>query len=211
MYKDPYRSVAGIYDRLFESMNEGLRLVGFRLYRPKDGMHILDVGCGTGSHLELYQRFKCHFYGLDLSASMLGVAREKLGDSAQLVEADASEMPYKNEKFDLILCMLSLHEMSPEARAFVLREITRTLKEKGKLLLIDFHPGPYKPLKGWTTKAIILLSEIGAGRRHFKNYRHFLSHGGLATLMKQQNLSIEKQRILAGGTFAVYLGVKETV
>ena len=116
MYKDPYRSVAGIYDRLFESMNEGLRMVGFRLYRPKDGMHILDVGCGTGSHLELYQRFKCHFYGLDLSASMLGVAREKLGDSAQLVEADASEMPYKNEKFDLILCMLSLHEMSPEAR-----------------------------------------------------------------------------------------------
>jgi ubiquinone/menaquinone biosynthesis C-methylase UbiE len=209
MKKDPYRNVAKIYDRLFDSMNKGLRLAGLRLFRPKDGMKLLDVGCGTGSHLELYQRYKCHFFGLDLSPSMLRIAREKVRDSAQLTEADAAEMPYDSGKFDLVVSMLSLHEMAPDTRSAVLLEMKRTLKEDGRLLLIDFHPGPYQPLQGWYSKIIIVLSELAAGRDHFKNYRHFMANGGIKALLGQQNLTIENERILAGGTFAVYLAFKQ--
>ncbi len=32
--KDAYRNIAGIYDRLFENMNKGLRLAGIRMFRP---------------------------------------------------------------------------------------------------------------------------------------------------------------------------------
>jgi len=202
---DPYRNYAGIYDRLFDSMNKGLKLVGIRLFRPSKGMSILDVGCGTGSHLELYQRYKCNLYGIDLSPSMLGIARERLGDTAQLDLGDATDMPYENDKFDLVISMLSLHEMSPETRSAVLSEIKRVLKDDGHLLLIDFHPGPYQPLQGWISKTIILFSEIAAGREHFKNYRQFMRTKGLSTLLAQQNMKIEKESILAGGTFAVCL------
>jgi ubiquinone/menaquinone biosynthesis C-methylase UbiE len=203
--KDPYRNVARIYDRIFDSMNKGLKLVGIRMFRPTKGMSILDVGCGTGSHLELYQRYKCHLYGLDLSPSMLNVARERLGNTAQLDLGDATDMPYEDDKFDLVISMLSLHEMSPETRSAVLSEIKRVLKNDGCILLIDFHPGPYKPLQGWVSKLIIFFSELAAGREHFRNYRHFLAMGGLSALTNQHNLKIEKQQILAGGTFANYL------
>ncbi len=209
MMKDPYRNFARIYDRVFNSMNKGLRLVGIRMFRPSQGMSILDVGCGTGSHLELYQRYECHLYGLDLSPSMLAVARERLGDAAQLDLGDARDMPYEDDKFDLVISMLSLHEMSPATRLAVLNEVKRVMKNDGRILLIDFHPGPYQPLKGWVSKLIIFFSELAAGREHFRNYRHFLAKGGLSTLATQQNLSIEKQQILAGGTFANYLVCQE--
>lgn len=208
--KDPYRNVAGIYDRLFDSMNKGLKLVGIRMFRPSKGMSILDVGCGTGSHLELYQRYKCNLYGLDLSPSMLDVARERLGDTAQLDLGDATDMPYEDDKFDLVISMLALHEMSPETRSVVLGEIKRVLKNDGRILLIDFHPGPYQPLQGWVSKTIILFSELAAGRKHFRNYRHFIANGGLSTLATQHDLRVEKRQILAGGTFAIYLASQES-
>jgi demethylmenaquinone methyltransferase/2-methoxy-6-polyprenyl-1,4-benzoquinol methylase len=205
MMKDPYRNYAGIYDRLFDSMNKGLKLVGIRMFRPSKGMSILDVGCGTGSHLELYQRYKCDLYGIDLSPSMLNVARKRLGNTAQLDLGDATKMPYVDDKFDLVISMLSLHEMSPETRSAVLNEIKRVLKSDGRLLLIDFHPGPYEPLQGWISKTIIFISELAAGREHFRNYRQFITNGGLATLLSQYQMDTEKQSILAGGTFAVCL------
>jgi ubiquinone/menaquinone biosynthesis C-methylase UbiE len=203
--KDPYRKIAGIYDRLFDSMNKGLKLVGIRFFRPSKNMSILDVGCGTGSHLELYQRYKCELYGLDLSPSMLEVARKRLGETARLDLGDASAMPYRDKKFDLVISMLTLHEMSPSSRSAVLTEMKRVIKGDGRILLIDFHPGPYQPLEGWISKTIIFASELAAGREHFKNYRHFMATKGLVTLISRHNLHIAKERILAGGTFGVYL------
>ena len=205
MNKDPYRNIAGIYDRLFDSMNKGLKLAGIRMFRPSKGMSILDVGCGTGSHLELYQRYKCDLYGVDISPSMLDVARARLGNTAQLDLCNAMEMPYEDGKFDLVIVMLALHEIAPKMRSAVLNEIKRVLKHEGSILLIDFHPGPYQPLQGWISKTIIFFSELAAGREHFKNYRHFITKGGLSTLANQHALKVEKKRILAGGTFALYL------
>src|SRR5512143_2026045 len=152
---DAYRRIARIYDPLFDNMNKGLRLAGIRTFRPLKGMDILDVGCGTGAHLELYQRYGCNLYGIDLSPSMLEIARMRLGDSARLELGDATRMPYEDRKFDLVLCMLSLHEMREQTRSGVLTEMKRVLKEEGRILLIDFHPGPYQPLQGWISKVII--------------------------------------------------------
>jgi demethylmenaquinone methyltransferase/2-methoxy-6-polyprenyl-1,4-benzoquinol methylase len=203
--KDPYRNIAGMYDRLFENMNKGLRLAGVRMFRPSRGMNILDVGCGTGTHLELYRRYQCNLYGIDLSPSMLEVARARLGDSAQLDPGDATNMPYEDHKFDLIISMLSLHEMAEQTRSGVLSEMRRVLKDGGRILLVDFHPGPYQPLQGWISKLIIFFSELAAGREHFKNYRQFMATKGLSKLATLHNLEVEKQQILAGGTFAIYL------
>ena len=203
--KDPYRFVARFYDRIFDSMNKGLKLAGIRMFRPKQGMSILDVGCGTGSHLELYQRYHCNLYGLDHSPSMLSVAHERLRGSAQLELGDATAMCYEDEQFDLAIVMLTIHELDPETRMQVLNEIKRVLKIDGRLLLIDYHPGPYQPLQAWVSKIIIFIAELAAGWRHFQNYRNFITQGGLSRLVAQHNLRVEKQQILAGGTFAVYL------
>jgi ubiquinone/menaquinone biosynthesis C-methylase UbiE len=205
MKKDPYRSLARWYDRLFEPINKGLRVLGLRLFLPKEGMSILDVGCGTGQHLELYRRYRCAMYGIDPSPAMLEIAKNRLGDCAKLHLGDASNMPYEDGSFDLVLAMLALHEMSAGTRSSVIREMKRVLKDGGRILLIDFHPGPLKPLQGWYTKLIITLSEIAAGREHFRNYRHFMRIKGIPTLIAEHGLLVDKSRIVSGGALAEFL------
>ena len=205
MSDDPYRRVAGIYDRLFEPLNRGLRLLGVSMFPPKKGMRVLDVGCGTGAHLDIYRSFDCKLYGIDTSPSMLDVARSRLGEDAELRLGDATELPHENNIFDLVLCMLALHEMDQATRNSVLAEMKRVLKTDGHILLIDFHVGHARPLKGWLIKSIILLSEVAAGRRHFRNYRHFVSIGGLPRLIEESQLTQKKSKIVAGETLVLYL------
>ena len=205
MTEDPYRRVAGLFDTIFEPMNRGLRLIGLRMLPPKKGMTVLDVGCGTGVHLELYRKFDCALFGLDSSGSMLNVARRRLSEGADLRLANACEIPFEDGSFDLVISMLVLHEMDQASRVPAIGEMKRVLKQNGRMLLIDFHPGPYRFLKGWFTKLVILLSEMAAGRRHFRNYRHFMSILGLSTLIEAHGLLVEQKKIVGGGGLVVYL------
>ena len=203
--KDPYRRVAGVYDRLFEPLNSGLRALGVRMFPPYEGMTVLDVGCGTGIHLERYQKADCEVFGLDLSPGMLQVARQRLGESAHLYLGDASHIPFSDKKFDLILMMTVLHEMPRNMRSAVIHEMKRVLKENGRILLIDFHPGPIRPLKGWLYKSLITLIEFAAGGEHYRNYRDFLANNGLPGLIASHGLSIDNERIVSGGNIALVL------
>jgi ubiquinone/menaquinone biosynthesis C-methylase UbiE len=88
---------------------------------------------------------------------MLNVARSRLGHNAELHLGEATQMPYKKDTFDLILCMLALHEMDQSTRILVLSEILRVLKKDGHILLVDYHTGYVHPVKGWLTKLIRLF------------------------------------------------------
>jgi ubiquinone/menaquinone biosynthesis C-methylase UbiE len=205
MINDPYKWVAGFYDRLFEPMNRGLRVLGLRMFQPPRNGAVLDVGCGTGSHLEMYQRYGCNLHGIDTSPSMLELAEARLGESAELRIADATQIPYETDSFDLVLCMLALHEMDEQVRIKAIGEFKRVLKGDGRILLIDFHADSARPVRGWLSKLVILISEIAAGRRHFRNYRHFMSIGGLPALIIASQLALEKEKIVGDGTLALYL------
>ncbi|OGU68068.1 MAG: hypothetical protein A3H45_14670 [Ignavibacteria bacterium RIFCSPLOWO2_02_FULL_55_14] len=88
--------------------------------------------------------------------------------------------------------------MDPASRARGIDEMKRVLKEDGYILLIDFHPGPYHFFKGWLTKLVIFLSEIAAGRRHFRNYRHIMSIRGLSNLIATHTLFVEQEKVVEG-------------
>jgi ubiquinone/menaquinone biosynthesis C-methylase UbiE len=202
---DPYRRVAGIYDRIFEPMNSGLRVLGFRMYLPPRGGEVLDVGCGTGVHLDMYRKFGCRLHGVDTSSSMLAVAQRRLGEGADLRKADATDLPFDSGSFDLVFSTLVLHEMEDQVRSLTLEEIKRVVKPDGRILLIDFHTGRPRSMRGWLFKMIILFSEVAAGRRHFRGYRHFMSIGGLPALIERAAMHVEQERIVGEGNMALYL------
>ena len=162
--KDAYGRIAKRYDQIFESLNAGLYGVAMKIHPPTADMIVLDVGCGTGTQLARYKEAGCQIYGIDMSRAMLEVARTKLGEDADLRYGDASNMPYEDNMFDLVLSTLVIHEMSPDLRSGVLKEIRRVLKDDGRLLVIDFHPGKLKLPGGLLNKIIIVISEIAAGR-----------------------------------------------
>ncbi len=205
MKADPYKKVARLYDALFEPLNSGLRRIGMKMFPPREGMAVLDIGCGTGAHLEHYQKAGCNVYGIDQSPAMLQVARNRLGENANLYMGDASNMPYPDNEFDLIIMSTVLHEMRRAVRSAVINEAKRTLKENGRILLIDFHPGPIRPLKGWLYKSLITFVEFAAGREHFRNYRDFIANKGLPAIASPHSLSVDKEKIVSGGNIALFL------
>jgi len=204
MVNDPYRRYASKYDTLAEPLISVIRQIGIRSFPVKAGMKVLDVGCGTGTNLMLYHQAGCLVHGIDLSPSMLEVARNKLGKHADLRVGDASEMPYPDNSFDLVTSTLALHEMASILRPQVMKEMIRVMSREGRVLLTDYHPGPIRFPKGWMFKPMILFCEMAAGREHFKNYRDFLKRKGLPGLIDASKLVLEKKEIASGGNIAMF-------
>ena len=205
MNVDPYKKIAKKFDIFAEPFISAARQIGMKIYSPKSGMYVLDVGCGTGTNLNLYHESGCKVFGIDSSPSMLAEAKNKLGDNAELLLGSASEIQFSDKLFDLVICMMALHEMPGEIRSQVLSEMVRVLKPEGRIFIIDFRPGSIRFPKGWIYKAGTYYFEIAAGREHFKNFRDFLANNGIPGFIASHKLTIENTSIIYGGNLGVYL------
>jgi len=97
---------------------------------------ILDCGCGTGFLLKrLHEEGYNFLVGLDITPEMLREAKILLGNTADLVLADAEELPFRAKSLDVILCRGTLHHI-PQFRKTV-SEIARSLRGNGILLLSE--------------------------------------------------------------------------
>ena len=205
---DPYRRTARFYDALVEPPNAVLRKIGLKICPPRAGMKALEVGCGTGTNLSLYENAGCDVFGIDLSPAMLEVARRKLGERADLRLADAAELPYADDSFDLVTAFLTLHEMPTAIRTAAMAEMVRVVNREGRLLLIDYRSGPIRFPKGWFFKAFIVSMEVAAGREHFHNYRDFLAREGLPGLISAYGLLVETEKVVSAGNMLAYVARK---
>jgi SAM-dependent methyltransferase len=74
------------------------------------GQHVLDAGCGGGAHAAAMIRRGASVTGLDKSAGLLAIARQRLGSGIPLHEADlADPLPFAPASFDAILASLVMH------------------------------------------------------------------------------------------------------
>ena len=103
---------------------------------------VLDVGCGTGAVLQaiLNAHPEVRGVGVDLSPEMLGVAAEKLGDTAELHVGDAEHLPLPDESVDLVVCVDSVYHY-PDPRA-ALREMARVTRPGGGLVIGGWRVTP---------------------------------------------------------------------
>lgn len=203
--EEPYQSFANSYDRYIGPVTRGIRKAALEMIQPVTGKRILEVGCGTGSTLQQLQHAGNDVHGVDLSPAMATEARHKLGAAAAVSVSDAAQLPYPHRVFDLVIAMLTLHEMNDEMRSRVLTEMIRVCKRSGRLLLIDFHPGPYRFIKGWLVRGIVLFFEYSAGAEHFDNHNRFLAAGGVAGLIQPYPVAVERQKIIGGRNLALLL------
>jgi SAM-dependent methyltransferase len=72
------------------------------LLSPVAGESLLDVGCGTGNYLHLFQQKKNVLTGLDSSAAVLEVARNKLGSRCELIQSAVTDLPFSDNEFDVV-------------------------------------------------------------------------------------------------------------
>ncbi|WP_319521424.1 methyltransferase domain-containing protein [uncultured Desulfosarcina sp.] len=205
MKEDPYKNWARKYDFFVEPFNKTLRQIGIGLHPPVAGMNILDIGCGTGTTLNHYKNEGCNVFGIDSSPSMLSVAKTRLGGRANLLLGDASNMEYPNNFFDMVIAMMTLHEIFHTARLKVFDEMMRVLKKDGRILIIDYHPSDLIFPKGWMHKSVIFFFEIMAGSEHFKNFRDFIASDGIPGIVENRDIDIEKSKIVSSGNLGIFL------
>jgi ubiquinone/menaquinone biosynthesis C-methylase UbiE len=104
------------------------------------GHRVLDVGCGTGTLLELLERIEpgAVATGLDPDANALARARRKVRAAVTLDCGYADALPYSSATFDRVFSTLMLHHLEADAQSPALREMHRVLKPDGALLVLDF-------------------------------------------------------------------------
>ena len=108
-----------------------------------DGPRVLDVGCGAGSQAILMAKKGAHVIGIDVSESMLEIARqrvtaENLGDRIHLHRLSAMELDaLPAGAFDFVITTLVLSELTDDEIEFVLTAAHRRLVPGGQLLVAD--------------------------------------------------------------------------
>jgi SAM-dependent methyltransferase len=99
----------------------------------------LDLGCGTGIALPLLSRLGWSIVGVDISADQLAVARARADEiGAELLEADASGLPFADASFDAVASILTHTDFEDAAAAFA--EVARVLRPGGRFVYVGIHP-----------------------------------------------------------------------
>lgn len=143
---------------------------------------LLDIGCGNGDFFGFVKDKGMELHGIDLAENMVKVAQERYGDIADIILADAENLPFQDGMFDIIICNASFHHyIRPKE---VLTQMRRVLKDNGVLLIGDpWMPQPFRGLMNYFTK----YSNDGAyhyyGTREMKN---LMSKCGLELIISKR-------------------------
>lgn len=137
-----FNRIAKWYDvSLFRKINERIIERVVRLINVKHDSKILDAGCGTGILLEIFyaEEKKLGLYGIDISEKMIKIAKNKLGNNANLSLQSVEGFDFNGNDFDYVFSIDAFHHYTNQKIA--ISNFYRILKRGGEFIVVDFSFG----------------------------------------------------------------------
>jgi len=78
------------------------------LIDPEPGERVLDIGCGTGNHLIMFNKLGLNVSGVDASSHMVQEAKSRLGHRSTIKVGMAEDLPFDDNEFDLAVLVNTL-------------------------------------------------------------------------------------------------------
>jgi len=108
--------------------------------KGQKSLKILDLATGTGDiFLSLFNN-ECdlsYAVGIDTSAEMLAIAKEKLSAyPVSLIQGDAVNPAFADNEFDIVTCAFGIRNFTDANIS--LKQMLRVLKPAGKILILEF-------------------------------------------------------------------------
>lgn len=162
-----YSRLAPVYELWARLTESRARRRVLEVAAVRDGGAVLEVACGTGVQLAALasRNPSGRTVGVELADGMLERARKELGrtglENAELLKADALDLPFADETFDLVVASYVL-DLLPRAEIPVaLSEMKRVLRDGGRLVLSNMTKGE-RPLHrvwdGLYSRGIVLTA-----------------------------------------------------
>ncbi|HEX2349516.1 MAG TPA: class I SAM-dependent methyltransferase [Ktedonobacterales bacterium] len=150
--------ISGVYDLMNRVMTGGMdgrwRAFAARQVGLRAGERALDLGCGTGDMAIAIARNSppdAHIVGVDFSAGMLEVGREKLArrglsDQIELRQGDVLALDLPDGAFDAVSSAWLVRNLSDIPAGF--REMRRVTRPGGRVVCLEMSH-PYNPIFNW--------------------------------------------------------------
>lgn len=140
----------------YDLINDVLTVGNDRLWRiattkaiaPRKGMRVLDLAAGTGTSSAAIAKHGAHVVAADFSEGMLaeGRKRHEGNDLIEFVWADATNLPFEDDSFDVATISYGLRNVHDPKRA--LAEMRRVVKPGGRVVIAEFSTPPSQLVRG---------------------------------------------------------------
>lgn len=211
-----YDRIAGKFSQTRKFFWRDLEFIGDYV---QDGDKVLDFGCGNGRLLELIGDKKVEYVGVDVSAGLIRIAREKYATPGREFRkiSGSDKLPFPDGYFNAIYSIAVFHHIpSRELRSEMAKELVRVLKPGGRVVVTVWNLWQKKYLKKILNNWLAKLS--GKSRldwsdcqidfdnnesESFRRYHHAYRLGELAAIFSEAGLIIERADSVGGKNLLV--------
>ena len=95
---------------------------------------VLDIGCSGGRYIQLLIANGFRPCGIDTSTTAIRYADSLFGQNAMFSTASATHLPFKEDVFDIVLCIELLHHFDDCYLEKILEDISYLIKPGGTLI-----------------------------------------------------------------------------
>ncbi len=119
-----------------------VRNVAFEM-KKRNLSSVLDLGCGQGRNSIFLAKQNFFITGIDYNLKDLLMFKQYITThnlAVNLLQSDVSQLPFKENMFDVVLCLHVLTYVTEQARSLVAEEVKRVLKPQGLFCAVERSP-----------------------------------------------------------------------